>query len=143
MIEETGTVVAVEDDAVWVETVRVTACQSCSANKGCGHAVLDRKHAGSRARVRAINDLPLKVDQTVILGLPDGALLKGSVMVYLVPLILLFVGALLGERFGSDGAAIGGVAGLFFGFLLNRWYSQQHQQDPSLQPRVLRVLGNL
>ncbi|MBQ0754665.1 MAG: SoxR reducing system RseC family protein [Gammaproteobacteria bacterium] len=140
MIEETGRVVAVEDDAVWVETVRVTACQSCAASKGCGHAVIDKNKAGSRARVRAINTLPLSVDQSVVLGLPEGALIKGAAMVYLMPLVLLFIGALLGDMVGPNGSAAGGVIGLVFGFLLNRWYSQQHKQDPTLQPRVLRVL---
>jgi sigma-E factor negative regulatory protein RseC len=143
MIEETGRVVALEQGAVWVETVRVSACQSCSANKGCGHAVLDRHRGGSRARIRALNDLPLAVDQAVVLGLPEGALMKSAVMVYLVPLLLLFIGALVGDAVtgpAGSGAVIGGVSGLLFGFLLNRWYSQQHQQDPALQPRVLRTL---
>ena len=143
MIEETGRVVAVEADAVWVETVRLSACQSCSANKGCGHAMLDRHQAGSRARVRALNSLPLQVDQTVVLGLPEGALLKGAVLVYLLPLLLLFVGALCGDALvpvNGNGASAGGVIGLLFGFFLNRWYSHRHQHDPSLQPRVLRQL---
>lgn len=140
MIEEQGRIVAVEKDAVWVETVRVTACQSCAASKGCGHAVIDKNKAGSRARVRAINALPVELDQAVVLGLPEGALLKGAAMVYLMPLLLLFIGALLGDMISANGSAAGGVMGLLFGFLLNRWYSQQHKQDPSLQPRVLRVL---
>lgn len=140
MIEERGRVVAIEKDAVWVETVRVTACQSCAASKGCGHAVIDKNKAGSRARVRAINALPLTIDQSVVLGLPEGALLKGAAVVYLMPLVLLFIGALLGDMTSPNGSAIGGVIGLLFGFLLNRWYSQQHKQDPELQPRVLRAL---
>lgn len=143
MIEEIGRVVALEPGAVWVETVRTSACQSCSANKGCGHAVMDRQRAGSRVRVRALNELSLALDQQVVLGLPEGALMKSAMMVYLMPLLLLFIGALLGEAVtgpAGSGAVLGGLSGLVFGFLLNRWYSQQHQQDPALQPRVLRTL---
>lgn len=141
MIEERGHVVAVERDAVWVETVRRTACQSCAASSGCGHAVLDRQQAGARARVRALSDLPLEVGQEVLLGLPEGALLRGALLVYLLPLVLLFGGALAGEALApGHGAALGGVAGLLVGFLFNRWYSLEHRQDGTLHPRVLRSL---
>jgi len=141
VIEETGRVVAIEPGAVWVETVRVSACQQCSANKGCGHAMVDRQQAGSRARVRALNQLSLELDQQVVLGLPEGALLRGALMVYLVPLVLLFIGALLGDWGWPDvGAVPAGLAGLCVGFGLNRWYSRQHQADPAWHPQVLRTL---
>lgn len=139
MIEEQGRVVAIEHDAVWVETVRVSACQSCSANKGCGHAVVDRQQAGSRARVRALNQISLELGQQVVLGLPEGALMRGALMIYFLPLCLLFAGALTGDAVsGSTGSAIGGVVGLVAGFVLNRWFSKRHQQDPAWHPTVLR-----
>lgn len=142
MIEETGRVVAVEPGAVWVETIRRTTCQSCSANRGCGHALLDSGQAGARARVRALTDRPLEVGETVVMGLPEGALMRGAAFVYLLPLILMFAGALLGdglELAGRHGAAIGGISGLLVGFLLNRWHADGHQEDQALHPRVLRT----
>ena len=142
MIEETGQVVAVEDGADWVETVRVSGCQSCSANKGCGHAVMDRSQAGSRARIRALNSFTVSEGQAVVLGLPEGALMKGAIIVYLLPLALLFIGALLGDALAGvgHGSVIGGLLGLGLGFVCNRWYSQAHAQDADLQPQVLRLL---
>ncbi len=141
MIEETGRVIAIEQGAVWVETVRVSACQQCSANKGCGHAVMDRQQAGSRARVRALNHLSLELDQQVVLGLPEGALLRGALMIYLLPLCLLFLGALSGDLlWPSAGAVAGGLGGLGVGFAVNRWYSQRHQYNPAWHPQVLRRL---
>ena len=133
---------ALEAGAVWVETLRQTACQRCSASKGCGHALIDGQRAGSRARVRALCDQPLSLHDEVVLGIPEGLLLRGAMMVYLVPLLTLLAGALLGEVLLAglpvEGAALGGVAGLLCGFLLNRWYSVRHRHDPALQPRVLR-----
>ncbi|PKM22443.1 MAG: alginate biosynthesis protein AlgM [Gammaproteobacteria bacterium HGW-Gammaproteobacteria-14] len=142
MIEERGRVVAVEPGAVWVETVRSTACQSCAARKGCGHAMLDGERAGARANVRALADQSLQVGDQVVLGVPEGLLMRGAVMVYLLPLLLLLGGALIGASLDLkqvDGSAIGGVAGLLVGFLLNRWYSVRHQRDPAMHPRVLRT----
>jgi len=40
MIEETASVVALEDDFAWVETQRKSTCGACAVNKGCGAATL-------------------------------------------------------------------------------------------------------
>ena len=133
--------VAVEPGAVWVETVRYTACQSCAASKGCGHAMLDSQRAGARARVRALSSDTFRVDDLVVVGIPEGLLMRGAVLVYLVPLLLLFIGALIGQQVTStyaDPAAVGGLAGLACGFLINRWYSVRHRRDPAMHPQVLR-----
>ena len=122
--------------------MRYSACQSCAANKGCGHALIDGQRGGSRARIRALTDQSSwRVDDEVVLGIPEGILLRGALMVYLLPLLLLFAGALVGEYFGPagvDAAAGGGIIGLLGGFLLNRWYSVRHHRDPAMQPQVLR-----
>lgn len=145
MIEETGRVVAVEASAVWVETVRQSTCQSCSARQGCGHSLMERDRAGARARVRAMVDgHRLQPGDQVVVGVPEGALMHGAVMVYLMPLVLLFAGALLGALISGPEqtlAAPFGVAGLLAGFLINRWYSQTRQADTRWQPRVMRVVS--
>lgn len=145
MIEESGRVVAVEEGAVWVETIKQAGCSSCSARAGCGHHVLDAAQSGARARVRALaSGHGLRVDDQVVLGIPEGLLLRGAVLVYLVPLLLLFAGALAGSRLtwgeGDLSAALG-VTGLLAGFLVNRWHSRRHQRDSEHHPRVLRKLA--
>lgn len=144
MIEETARVVAVEDGAAWVETVRRSTCGACSARQGCGHRVINGDSAGSRARVRALfaSDTRLSVDDQVMIGIPESMLMRGALRVYLLPLVLLFAGALLGNRLdaGGDMAAVLGLAGLAGGFLYNRWYSNRHEWDSDHHPRVLRVL---
>lgn len=144
MIEEQGRVVAVEPDSVWVETVRSTACDSCSANKGCGHAVLDRQQAGARARIRVLLDgkVTPALGDPVVIGIPEGALMRGALMVYLFPLLALFAGALVGSSWpvaGTDLSLAGGLAGLLVGFLVNRWYSVSNARNPAVQPQLLRV----
>lgn len=144
MIEENGRVVAVEAGAVWVETVKQSGCASCSARAGCGHHVLDSAQSGARARVRALTaGDDYRVDDRVVVGIPEGMLLRGAVMVYLVPLTLLFAGALLGSRlvYGDmDLSAPLGLAGLAAGFLVNRRHSRRHRNDESHHPRVIRRL---
>lgn len=142
MVEEQGRVVALEPGAAWIETVRANSCQSCSARQGCGHAVLDRNAAGSRARIRVTSERTLNVGDQVVVGIPEHALLKGALMVYLLPLVCLFAGALLGSQWtvaGQDMSALLGVAGLVVGFLVNRWYSGHHAAR-TLQPQIIRIL---
>ena len=40
MLTETGRVVAVDDDGLWVETVRRSTCNACGVRQGCGHGLL-------------------------------------------------------------------------------------------------------
>ena len=148
MIEESGRVVAVESGAGWIETIRHTACQSCSARKGCGHSLMDSQRAGARARVRAMSDdATLACGDQVVVGIPEGALVRGAVMLYLMPLVLMFLAALLGAALpagplpGGDLSAPLGVAGLVIGFLINRWYSHTHASDPRLHPQVMRKVA--
>ncbi len=55
MIVETGTVVAIESDSLWVETIQKTACEACVAQKGCGTRVLS-KLTGKTNRIRVLLD---------------------------------------------------------------------------------------
>lgn len=144
MIEERGRVVAREATAVWVETVRASSCQSCSARQGCGHALVNAREAGARARIRALSALPLETGDDVIIGIPEGVLVHAAIRLYLLPLLCLLAGALLGDLYLTgwpvEGAALGGLAGLFAGFVVNRWHSLHHQSDAALHPVVLRQL---
>lgn len=125
MIEEHGRVVAHEPGAIWVETVRASACASCRARQGCGHSLLNRRAGGERARLKIATENNFDTGDTVVIGVPERALLHGALWVYGLPLALLFSGALLGDALSLpfDGAAVFGVAGLVIGFALNRWHA--------------------
>ncbi len=142
MIEQQGRVVAREADAVWVETVRSGSCAACNAGRGCGQGTLERLQSDGLARVRALADVAAEVGDRVAIGIPEQLLLRGTLRVYLLPLVLLFGGALAGQYLGSgeETALPLGLLGLASGFVYNRWYSRRHEDDQTHQPRVLRVL---
>lgn len=142
MIEERAVVVKSAKDHVWVEVQRRSACGSCGASEGCGTAALGKFWSGRRVQVRAIATEPLRVGEEVYVGLADGVLLRGAFLVYSLPLILLLMGALLGQvAFAGTGeqlVVLSGVLGLGLGFLAVRVLSKRFENDARFQPRVLR-----
>ncbi|QJD60551.1 transcriptional regulator [Pseudomonas sp. gcc21] len=141
MIEEQGRVLSVEEGAVWVETVRRSTCGSCQARAGCGQALLQRLGSGARQGfIRVIADREYQVGDEIVIGIPEDAVVRGSLWVYVVPLIGLFAsGSLAGMLGMSEPATIAAAfTGLFAGFGAVRWHSRRSVGDPSLQPRVLR-----
>lgn len=142
MIEEQAVVVEVGDGYAWVETQRRSACNACAAGEGCGTAALAKAWGDRRARVRAISNLPLQPGDNVIVGLAEGALLSGSLLVYLLPLALLLAGAVLGQVVfagaGDEPVMLSGAVGLGLGFLAARAWSQRWRNDARFQPVVQR-----
>lgn len=143
MIEESGRVVALEDGAVWVQTLRQSTCASCSANAGCGQGLLDKLAISSqRGHVRALTDLHLAIGDEVVIGVREELLLGSAVQVYLLPLLALLGGGLLAQSLGlSEPLSIFlGLGGLVAAGLLVRRRSLRVADDPDLQPVVVRAL---
>ncbi|WP_438877865.1 SoxR reducing system RseC family protein, partial [Bacillus cereus group sp. Bce038] len=46
---------------------------------------------------RLVTDKPVTIGQIVEIGLPEKSLLQSAALVYLVPLLMMIVGAVLGE----------------------------------------------
>ncbi|QKE63951.1 SoxR reducing system RseC family protein [Aquipseudomonas campi] len=143
MIEEPGRVIALEDGAVWVETLRKSTCSSCSANAGCGQGLMDKLGVGrNRGLVRALSDLQLQVGDSVVVGVHEDLLLRGAFLVYLWPLLCLFAAAVLAQWLGLSEPLVilFGLAGLALAWLVVRWRSRRTADDPALQPVVVRAL---
>lgn len=129
MLTEVGRVVAVEADGVWVETIRTTACDSCAAKSGCGQGTLGRALGRqNKGLIKALESESLSaadcaLDDYVEIALPEDVVLKGSAVVYLVPLMLGLIGAVVGGDFGDAGAVAGFALGLAAGFTGVRWFT--------------------
>ncbi len=140
MIEDSATVVAVDDNFAWVESERASSCNSCAANKGCGTATLQKVMGQKRTQLKAINQAKARVGERVVIGLQEQALLKGSLYAYILPLLLLFVFAFVFEQlFSSEGITIlAGLGGLLLGFVLLKYLSKQLAEDERFQAVILR-----
>jgi len=119
MITETGRVVAIRGGKAWVQTIRASACESCSARSGCGQRVLASASGGRANQILVNNHLQACVGDEVTVAIDESALLSASLLVYALPLLLMLLGAVLGQYWVPSqdaGAIAGAVAGLVAGF---------------------------
>lgn len=145
MLEETATIISVEEDSVWVETRRKSVCGSCAAKNGCGVSVLDKLFGNKPARMRALAEKGYRPGEEVIIGIREQALVRGSFAVYSVPLLGLLFGAMLGTLAADRGltasadlsAILSGVAGFIAGLLWLRRFTKRIHSDKRYQPIVL------
>lgn len=146
MVEEPGIVVSIDQTGVWVETQRQSACGACAANKGCGSAVLQKVLGKKRNIVRAVASMPVAVGDHVVLGLQEKALVKGSMLVYALPIVLIIVFAIIAETItvellsmdAETGSIFGALIGMVFSyFWLNR-FGKVISKDEKYQPVILR-----
>lgn len=149
MIEEQGVVVSMDTRGAVVETRRSSTCGTCQASTGCGTAVLQQVLGRQSARVTALAPFPVRPGDQVILGLDDGALLRGSVALYGLPLAGLFSGALVASWMQSlhGGAAdwpvaSGAAVGLAGAINWVRRISRRMATDPRYQSFIVRKAGN-
>lgn len=143
MIEETAKVVDLDGEYAWVETQRKSACASCAVNKGCGTATIAKVVGQKRTRVRTINQLGAKSGDVVVIGIQEQALVRGSIAVYVIPLLLLLAGGLIGDWLGKGSGSEGytillGLAGLGLGFVWLSYFSRRVSSSASYQPEILR-----
>ncbi len=149
MLTETGRVVAIEADSLWVETIRQSTCGSCSAQKGCGHGLLNQMRSGRSNYLRVLlgsySAEGFSVDNQVRIAIPERVVLRGSFVVYMLPLLtaLLFAGLASGLSRGGDLLSIAGaVGGFMVGIALVRWHAHIHRHDSQLQPQLLGLVGS-
>ena len=147
MIFETGTVVSKNQDSLMVETIQQTTCDSCSAQKGCGHTAL-AKLTGTKNEIRVLpGDFcvdSLRLGQIVTIGVPEHIVVKGSLLVYLVPVIGAITGAWMlgdqGKTLEQDLLSIlGALIGLVGGGIIVNLRGQKTQADVQSNPILCGV----
>lgn len=84
----------------------------------------------------------VKAGARVLVGLPEGSLLRVSFMLYCIPLLLLIGGALLGNILGGSETVQVVIATVMMlaGFLGVKQYTSRYQVRVRYQPVLLKVL---
>ncbi len=145
MIEETARVIAIENNQLLLEAETRAACNACAARQGCGTSVLSKWVGRKFTRFQAPNTVNARVGDEVVVGLAEEAMLKGSVLVYLLPLLAMIGFALLADSLVSNDTAsrdllvlVSAVAGFALMLFISRWFLSTNSNKSKLTPVVLR-----
>lgn len=95
MLEELATVVKITNHQVWVTSAQQNACGGCRQKAACAtHAMSSVLKAKP---VPVDNNLALCIGDQVIVAIDESLLLRAAMLLYVLPLVALFVGAGLAD----------------------------------------------
>jgi len=145
MIEERARVIEIENDQLLLEAQTRAVCNACAARQGCGTSVLSKWVGRKFTRFEAPNTVNARVGDEVVVGLAEEAMLRGSVLVYLMPLLAMICFALAADSLISAGAAsrdllvlLAAVAGFALMLAISRLFLSSSRNRSQLTPVVLR-----
>ena len=147
MMEQVGKVIKVDSDGwVTVEVEMKSACSHCSQSESCGTSAISKAFS---ARVQQFS-LPATQAYSpgtlLKLGLPESVVLKAAALVYLLPLLGLFIGGMVGSMLATAldinadaSSAIWGVLAALAAWRLGKARAVAMEHDA--QPVILANLG--
>jgi sigma-E factor negative regulatory protein RseC len=144
MATEQGIVLRIDSQMAWVKTVRSSACEDCSAKGSC--------HAMGSSRdmeVKALNTTGARVGDRVVLSYETASFLKASFLIYVFPIILLIIGAALGQMLApivdlnpSVLSVLLGFAFFFSALVIVKVRANKMAKKNAYQPKVVKILNH-
>lgn len=143
MIETQATVTALEGRYALVEASQ-GGCGRCREPGGCGGHNAVQIFCQEPRRFRALNPVGAQVGEKVVIGVADGVISRAVLILYVLPLALVVMGAVIGGMLGAGGnrdvmAAFFAMGGGGLAWLSAR-YLQRHQDARSVQPVIRQRL---
>jgi sigma-E factor negative regulatory protein RseC len=120
LLEQHAVVTQVEAGIAWVEAREPSGCGTCGG-EGCSTRQLAELFRSTKSRGFQVRDpLGVKAGDGVWVGHPAGSIWHGALGAYGLPLVLVLVGAVLGQLGFSDdaGAVLGAGVGLLAGLAI-------------------------
>ena len=142
-MEEMGVVVEASGGTAKVKMIRSGSCEACSASGSC------KAISSTDNVITVLDNIGVKPGQHVEIEIPSGMFLKATFLTYLMPVIMLFVGAALGGKYGPmvyNGIAedfwqaIVGVVFLLASAVVIRLYDRMLSHDKELMPVIVKVI---
>ncbi len=126
-----------------------TSCSSCSSQKSCGTGIVSKAVGNKSLQWNLTSDKPVSEGQVVEIGFPERNLLQSAATVYIIPLIMMLVGALLGQWWiapwlgGGEGSVI--LLSMLFialGVMISKRVAHTLEAKDSHHVTLIRVFGN-
>ena len=133
-MEEQGVVITRQGHQVVVQVAESESCSHCSAKGFCITT------GDGSVQISADDSLGAKEGDLVTVRLGEGRKIAGTAIVFLTPLLGLFLGLFTGiVRFGQSGGVLGALAGFVVGLValwaLDRYFSRR----TTFRPKVTSI----
>ena len=132
---EEGTVVELNGDIAQVRVGKHSDCQNCGACPGSDAAIISLR-----------NSIGAKQGQRVTFEVRETNTLRGAFMVFVLPLIFIFIGVFAGKIVGGllgvsalTGQIIGGVLFLLIAIILIRLFDNSVRKKEKSMPEILKI----
>lgn len=131
MLQETGRVVAIDEDGLWLETLKKSVCGQCAAKSGCGQQLLAKASASNMTFVKALFpdytsnssgtngrrielesnssriDLSIAPDKwkegdIALVEIDEDVLVRAALIAYILPLLFMILTAWVSSMFLSQ-----------------------------------------
>lgn len=145
MIKQTAIVTRAEQGMAYVKVVRESTCGQCNIQKGCGTNVFSKVLGNKFTEIKALNPINAETDDVVILGMRESVLINSALIMYLFPLLMMFISAVavialndwLNLELGQVWVIMASFAGLITALLIIKKLSDKHAGDKRFQPVIL------
>jgi len=142
MIEEVGIVIKVEGVTARVAVEKKGACDGCTAKGTC-------ETKGESMEIEALNIARAKEGQTVRISIKPQTYLRGTMLVYGIPLILFIAGAIAGKNVGEEYlkdtnsdlvAAVSGFVALILSLLGIKMWAKKTESKTEDKPVIEEIV---
>lgn len=134
--QQEGVVLEIIGNLAKVKTSRHNDCENCGACPGNSAMVLE-----------ALNTVGAKPGQRVAVEVQEINMLKAAFIVYILPLIAVFVGALLGgifaQKIGNESIwfqVMGGIIAFVLSVVYIKYFDSAARLNVKMQPIIVRIL---
>jgi sigma-E factor negative regulatory protein RseC len=141
MASEDGIIIKCNETTAMVKTIQSTACDSCGEKDICKPS-----GSGKTMEVEAVNTANAQVGDLVVVSFSSGQLFKLSFFLYVFPIIVMIIGALLGEHIAknfhgnpSTFAAIFGFSFFFVAMGVVKLKDKQARKTGKYRPEIIKV----
>ena len=142
MATEKGIVVRTDSQAAWVKTVKSSSCKGCTARGSC-HSL----GSNDEMEVKALNVVGAKVGDQIVLNLETSSLLKVTFLLYVFPILLLIVGAAIGQEIApvfevnpSGLSVILGFSFFFAAILIIKKKANKLSEKNEYRPKIIKII---
>jgi len=145
MPTEEGVVLRSSGATAWIKTQRSAACEHCHSKDSC-----KTLGGANDMQVEAVNELGARAGDQVVIDFAIGSLLKGTFLIYMVPILCLLAGAGIGVRISAAAgldrsltSALTGFGALVLSLIFVRFQGNRLSQKAAYKPRIIRIKQHL